>query len=431
MNSESIVRKYNSDQDYDDQLSNTNTGAGIAKYKNNVNITNTIIDYINIDSLKNNSSRNNTLSASMALAAKNAAMLKKSYNGKQHMVNSISDIEAQNSNIQQKIANSLQNIYKNTDMKGQDYQESNETVNGKGFTQNKTTEIGKHVIYDPNSNISQNHTNTELTTIIAKGLKEGTDRAKIASQIVTHINSATINNENITSKSLTPSKDYIKNNIDLDDLRAAVFKSKISDDTMIHKYPLIVKKEKKVRFGKNSDINNWKESNTTINGKTVRYNDDPNSTNKKINALSQTQWNDFNAKMLNLKSKNPELYNRVQNDIKNSTMNWQENNLTSVGMTPHQQITLGGANTFGKTYNPEMWNNGYNSLAQGKALGMTGRKSALKDPTIFGTRKEELFKDNNMSFTSSVTGKPKTLRASSNIYNDHTMNDLNGGLATV
>ena len=210
-----------------------------------------------------------------------------------------------------------------------------------------------------------------------------------------------------------------------------MFKSKISDDTMIHKYPLIIKKEKKVHFGKNADINNWTESNTTLNGKTVRYNDDPNSTNKRINSLSQTQWNKFNKEMLNLKSKNPELYNKVQNDIKNSTMNWQENKLTQVGMTPHQQITPGGANTFGKTYNPEMWNNGYNLLSQGKTLGMTGRKSALKDPTIFGTTQGELFKDNNMSFTSAVSGGPKTLRASTNKYNDHFINGLNDGLVAV
>lgn len=428
MNSESILKKYNSDQDYDDQLSNTNTGAGIAKYKNNVNIINTTPDHINIDSLKNTSSKNNTLSASMALAAKNATMLKKSYNGKQHMVNSMADIEAQGSNIQQKIANTLQNIYKNTDMEGQDYKESNETANGKGFTQKKTTEIGKYAIYDTNSNISQNYTNTELSTTIAKGLKEGIDKAKLASQVVTYINPATIGDENIARKSLNPSNDYIKNNVDLDDIKSAIFKSKISDDTMVHKYPLILKKEKKVHFGKNTDINNWRESNTTQNGKAVRYYDDPNSTNKKINALSQTQWNKFNKEMKNLKSKNPELYNKVQNDIKNSTMNWKESNYTQGGITPHQQITLGGANIFGKTYNPEMWNNGYNPIAHGKTLGLTERKSALKDPTIFGTTKEELFKDNNISFTSSITGKPKTLRASTNIYNDHSINGLNDGL---
>jgi hypothetical protein len=425
MNAESIVKKYNSDQDYDDQLSNTNTGAGVAKYKNNITLINTSPDHINIDSLKNNSSRNNTLSASMALAAKNAAMIKKSYNGKQHMVNSMADIEEQNSNIQQKIANSIQNIYKNTDMKGQDYKESNETANGKGFTQKKTTEIGKHVIHDTNTNISHNYTNTELTTIIAKGLKEGMDRAKLASQVVTHINPATISDENITSKSLIPSNNYIKKNVDLDDVRATIFKSKISDDTMIHKYPLIIKKEKKVHFGKNADTNNWSESNITQNGKTVIYHDDPNSTNKKINALSQTPWkNKFNDEMRNLKSKNPELHNRVQSDIKNSTMNWQESKNTIMGATPHQQITPGGAKIFGNTYNPEMWNQGYNSLAQKKALGLTGRKSALKDPTVLGTSKEELFKDNYISFTSSVSGGPKTLRADSNMYNDHLVNDF-------
>jgi hypothetical protein len=422
MNSASIIKKYNSDQDYNDQLSNTNTGAGVTKYKN-INLISTTPDHINIDSLKNNSSRNNTLSASMALASKNAAMIKKSNNGKQNMTNSVSDYEVQNSNIQQKIANSLQNIYKNTDMKGQNYNESNETANGKGFTQKKTTEIGKHVIYDTNLNISHGCTNTELTNTIVKGLKEGMDKSKLASQVLTHINLVTIGDENIISKSLTPSKDYIKNNVDLDNVRSALFKSKITDDTMIHKYPLKMKKEKKVHFGKNADINNWTESYNTQNGKTVRYNDDQNRTNKGINALSQTQWQN-SKEMQMLKSKNPELYNKVQNDINNSTMEWKESKYTQGGMTPHQQITPGGAKIFKNTYTPDVWNAGYNSLAQGKTVGLN-RKVATKEPTTFGTTKEELFKNNDISFTSPVNGRPKSLRASSNIFNDHTLNELN------
>lgn len=424
MNSASIIKKYNADQEYNDQLNNVNMGAGIAKYKNNANLTDTVRDHVDIDSLKNNSLRNNTLSASMALAAKNASMIKKSYNKKQNMTNNMFDIQAHNSNIQQKIANSLQNIYKNTDMKGQNYKESDETVKGNGLTPKNTMEIGKHVIYDTNLNMSHGYTNTELTTTIAKGLKEGTDKAKLASQIITYINPIKVNDETVTNKSIAPSRDYVKNNVDLDDVKSAIFKSKISDDTMIHKYPLKMKKEKKVHFGKNSDNNNWSESHNTQNGKTVKYNDDLNRTNKGINALSSTQWQ-HSKEMQMLKSKNPELYNKVQNDIKHSTMDWKESHKTQGGMTPHQQITNGGATTFGKTYNPEMWNKGYNSLAQGKTLGLT-RKVATKEPTIFGTNKEELFKDNNMSFTSPVSGGPKTLRASSNRYNDHITNDLNG-----
>jgi len=422
MNSESIVKKYNADQDYNDQLSNVNIGAGVAKYKNNTILTNTRNDHVDIDSLKNNSSRNNTLSASMALAAKNASMIKKPDNGKQNMTNSMYDVETSNSNIQQKIANTLQNIYKNTDMKGQDYKESEETISGSGYTPKKTTEIGKHVIHDTGTSCA--HNNSELTTTIVKGLKEGTDRAKLISQVVTYINPAKVDDINNTSKSLTPSKDYIKKNVDLDDVRSAIFKSKITDDTMIHKYPLIIKKEKKVHFGKNADINNWTESHNTQNGKTVRYNDDNNRTNKVINSLALTQWTNSKEAQI-LKTKNPQLFNKVLNDIKNSTMDWKESHNTINGITPQQQITKGGTSTFGKTYNPEMWNNGYNSLAQGKTLGLV-RKVATKEGTVFGTTKDELFKDNNMSFTSAVSGGPKTLRASSNIYNDHFTNDLNG-----
>jgi hypothetical protein len=194
---------------------------------------------------------------------------------------------------------------------------------------------------------------------------------------------------------------------------------------MIYKYSTL-KKEKKVHFGKNADINDWKESKNTVSGKSVRYNDDPNSTNKRINALGETQF-EQSKEMQMLKSKNPELYHKVLNEKKMlDMMRWEESHNTQGGRTPQQQITPGMTNMIGKTHNLDMFNKEYNPIFQGKTSIFAGKKSALKDPTTLGTEKNELFKDNHMSYTSAVTGKPKTLRASTSQYNDHTFNNLNG-----
>jgi len=424
MNAPSIINMHTTDHSFDTQINNFNQGAGNNKMSNIVSLLHSNLDHINIDSINALSANNNTLASSMALAAKTAANMKntQSYN-KQGMA-ADPDIEHDNNNVKQRISNTIQNIYKNVEMDGQKYGESNETSKGKGFTQQRTTEAGKYVVQDTQSNMAAR--SSELTSTIVKGLKENSasSKRKIANQVVAHFTPKIINDESPSmGKSILPSKDYIKNSSHTV-VESAIFKNLVGDKDMVNKYQPSRKKEKKVHFSKSADTTNWKESYQTQFGKNAKYTDDQNRTNKTINALSPTQWaNSYEMQIL--KSKNPELYNKVKKDYEMSVMNWNESIQTQGGRNPHEIRQSGMAQIGGKTYNPDMWNNGYAQREMGKNQSLPNRRSAQNDPTVLGTNKEELFKENYQSFTpSNGYGGPKTLRGGT-WNNDTTFNELN------
>ena len=409
MNAPSTVSMNETSHLFDTQMNNFNPAALNNQLSNNIGVVWTNLDHVNIDSLNAPSNNNNNLASSMALAAKTAAVMKNinSYN-KQGMTNvSDQDIERDNINVQQKISGDIQNIYKGVEMNGQNYGISLEGQAGKGLIQKGGTGVNKNVTHDTNTNMA--HKNAELTTSIVKGLTEGTNKRKLADRVIVHFTPSPIDNSNNNNyKSVLPSKDYIKNNAYVD---SAIFKNAVSDNSLVNKYQLAPKREKKVHFGISGDVTNWNESQNSQVGKNVRYMDDHNRSKKGIQALSPTEWkNSF--EMQQLMTKNPELYNKVKNDINMSVVDWKESMQVQSKIAPHEMRTPGMVHAGGKTYTPDTWHEGYNPLGEKKTLSLSKRRSAQNDPTVLGGEQNEIFKENNQSFAQSYGHSgPKTLRA--------------------
>ena len=128
-----------------------------------------------------------------------------------------------------------------------------------------------------------------------------------------------------------------------------------------------------------------------------------------------------------LKGKNPELYNRVINDINNSVMDWVDSDIAMYGKVSHE-LEQHLMNLAQHTYNPETWNNGYNEQTAKKNKQINiNRRSASNDPMAIGTSDEELFQQQQqaMSYGTSMHSGAKTLRSGkwNGDFNGNPMND--------
>lgn len=420
MKAPSNLNKLHTDQDFYAQIDNFQTGMGNNYLSNNVGLRYTGFDHIDISSIGENELITNglnkkNLASSMALAAKTASNMKNisSYNIKNP------NIDHDNKIMGQKIAKDISNIYKQLEY-GQNYGESSEGVNNGGFVHKRTTDIGKNVIHDPNANISQR---LETVSNIVKGLKENTasSKRKLANQVINQFVISPVDKDMTPVSNMQPSTNHIKSR-HKSEINSAIFKNFVDDNTKINKFKPSMRREKKVQFGKNADINNWTESHGTQNGKTVRYRDDHNRTNKITSSLESTNWEN-SREMQILKNKNPELYNRVKNDSKMSVMHWAESDIASYGANVHEReknIMKMGQHT----YNPNTWNNGYNDPGVRKTKSLSERRrSAQNEPTEL----DNIFNVNYQTFApSNASSGPKTLRGgqwntdiSSNQINDY------------
>jgi len=418
----SNVNKNIIDQDFYNSKHNTNIGSG-NNFMNNTVLKNVKADHINIDSISNINSNGGafnkkSLAASMGLAAKTAALSKTNitngYN-KQGMSSTNDSILydlVDNSNgltnVGYNHAKDIINIYRQIE-NNQKYKDSNEqAMNQGGYTNNRTTEINKNVIHDMNSMANR----LETVSSIVKGLKENSasSKRKIANEIISQKSMIDMRSDEASNTTgLNPATQYQKN---IDGIDSALFKKYISNESKINKFQPAPKVEKRVHFSKVNDITDWKESKIAEYGRNVQYQDDYNRFQKNKNALDQINWANSQELMI-LKGKNPELYNRVINDITMSVMDWVDSDIAKYGRVSHalEQHLM---NVAQHTYNPETWNNGYNEQnAKKNKQVMTNRRSALDDPTVIGVNNNELFKSQQqaMSYGTSMHSGAKTLRS--------------------
>jgi len=443
MKAGSNINKHKIDQNFANHKNGLHIGSGNNYYSNNTNLKYTKSDHISIDSIPNIGTNGGvfnkqSLAASMGLAAKNAATSKQSINqsyNKQGMTstndNMINNEIYDNSNLNAPVgynhAKDIINIYKQIE-NGQKYNESTEGSNIGGYIQKRTTDINKNVIHDKNT-ISNR---LETVSSIVKGLKENSasSKRKIANKIKSQKSMVENgNNDLITNNSsgIAPATQYKKN---IDGIDSALFKKYIDNESKINKFQPAPKIEKRAQTSKYHDINNWNDSNQIQYGQSAKYQEDFNRFNKNKNALDQINWKN-SKEMEILKNKNPELYHRVKKDMEQSVMNWKESDIAKYGKISHEKqknLLIVGQ----QTYNPETWNNGYAQQQMGKNQQLSNRRSALKDPTEFGTNQDELFKNqynSSMSYGAAMNSGAKTLRSGKwngdNFNNNINSNEMN------
>jgi hypothetical protein len=417
----SNVYKNIADHDFYNSTHNVNIGSGNNMMTNQA-LKNTRNDHIDIDSISNINSvgdvfNKKSLAASMGLAAKTAAMSKNSiqhsYNKQgmtstsDHITNNISDNSNGLTNVGYNYATDIINIYKQVE-NNQKYKDSGENTNQGGYINKRTTEINKNVIHDTSSIANR----LETVSSIVKGLKENSasSKRKIANEIISQNSMIGLRaDESGINNGLTPATQYKKN---IDGIDSAVFQKYVSNESKINKFQPAPKLEKRVHFSKTNDITNWKDSNMANYGKNVKYQDDNNRFQKNKNALDQMNWMNSKELMI-LKGKNPQLYNRVINDINNSVMDWVDSDIAIYGKVSHE-LEQHLMNLAQHTYDPETWNNGYNeqNAKKNKQIDVN-RRSASNDPIAFGTNENELFQQQQqaMSYGTNMYGGAKTLRS--------------------
>lgn len=407
MKAPSNLNKLYTDQDFEIQINNFHAGAGNNYLSNNVGLKNTGFDHVSIEDIDGTTLgalsglNKKNLASSMALAAKMASTIK---NTSSYDIQN-QNIDNSNINISQRIANDISNIYKKMEY-GQSYGESNEGFTNGGLIQRRTTDAGKKVVYDPESNMSQK---METVSSIVKGLKENTasSKRKIIDQIVAHFTPSPVDANMTPSSNMLPSKDHIRHK-HKSEVGSSIFKNFVNGNTAINKFRPSMRREKKVHFAQSNgaaDATNWQESHLTQNGKNNYHKDDHNRFNKGKHALSQTDWQN-SAEMQMLKTKNPELYARVKNEAANSVMDWQDSDIASYGMNAHEREKNIMKLAQG-TYTPDTWNEGYNEIGIGKQQGLSNRRSAQNEPVVLDNQ----FNENYQSFAPSIGGAgPKTLR---------------------
>jgi hypothetical protein len=405
MKAQSKLNKHHTDQDFYSEINNVQIGMGNNYLSNNVGLRRTGFDHIDIstigeDALISNGLNKKNLSSSMALAAKTASTMK---NMASHNIKN-PNIDHDNKIMGQQIAKDISNIYKKLEY-GQKYGESSEGMNtGGGLMQQRTTDVGKNVIHDPNANVAQR---LETVSNIVRGLKENTasSKRKIANQVINQFAISPVDKDMTTISNMQPSKNHIKSR-HKSEINSAVFKNFVNDRTEINKFKPSMQREKRVQFAKNNDITNWNSSHQATNGKNTYHKDDYNRTNKIKSSLAATNWQN-SAEMEILKNKNPELYNRVKRDAEMSVMHWAESDIASYGANAHEReknIMKMGQHT----YNPNTWHSGYNDNVVRKAKGLPEkRRSAADESTEF----DNYFNVNHQSFApSAASSGPKTLR---------------------
>lgn len=435
------INNYKTDQDFNSSKTNIIIGAGNNIMPIQSTMLNTINDHINIDSLyANNNFNKKSLAASIGLATKNAALSKQGKNNYMHngqtmvkdMFNGgdLSDNITSLSNSRYDYEHNVGNIYKNT-VNGQNYNDSTENSNySQNIVQKNITGVNKNVISDKNNTVSKQ---LDIVSSIVKGLKENTasSKRKIANEIIAQAsmieNRDGIVSVDSTSKGLTPHTKYNKNISGID---SAIFKKYINNENQINKFQPAPIVEKRVQYAKDSDINSWGGQMHTQFGKNPQYQHDYNLALKRINALEQMVWQS-SEEMEMAKTKNPELYERVKKGIELSVMNWNESDDTQIRKAV-QEIQTHIMKIAPETYTKDTWNVGYKQVEYGKNQSLSNRLSASNDPVEFGTSKEELFKNNNESFSygESMSGAPKTLRSGNWNRGDSTMDNIDnmGGM---
>ena len=418
---ESIINKFKTDQDFTNNQNNLHIGSGNNKLL--FNMSNTKTDHIDIDSISNintNGSAFNkqSLAATMGLAAKTAALAKQGMsNYKKNGMNATNDKYIaegndmdnirQGSNVGHDYSNNITEIYKKIE-NGQNYKDSTEQKSqGQGQTQIRTTDINKKTIFNKLNNL-------EMTNIIVKGLKENTasSKRKIANEIITQ-KSMAVDNNNIettidNAAGLTPAKYYNKN---IDGIDSTIFKKYITKENAVNKFQPAPKQEKRVSFGQQSIVMDWKDHISAAHGKQAVPQYDYNTFNKGKIALEPTNWKN-SKEMQILKNTNPVLYEKVRRGMEMSVMEWKDSDIANYGKVAHE-IQPNIMKIGGQTYDPDVFNIEYNEQIAKKNQALSNRRSALDDPIELGTHQDEIFQSQKQSFSygASMTGKPKTLRS--------------------
>jgi hypothetical protein len=413
----SNVNKHVIDQDFYDTKHNSNMRTS-TNVNTPTNLKNIKSDHVSIDSLLNSSNSGNvfnkkSLAASMGLAARNAASSRTSLASNKENMRSLNPNmsneaqDGQNMSSYDYYSKNIGDIYKQV-QNGQKYDDSTVNANyNQGYAPQRTSDIKKKTLH--NSNMSNR---LETVSTIVKGLKENTasSKRKIAGDIIVQKTMAfeapdlAFNN----AAALDPAKQYKKN---ADGIDSSIFKKYIANEQNINKFQSAPILEHRVQKYKQNDVNNWGDSKNAQYGKSAFYQNDDNKFNKGKSALSQMNWKN-SQEMQILKSKNPELYHKVQRDMEMDTMKWKESDMPTYGKAAHAQQAH-FMNVAQHTYNPETWNNGYAQRELGKTQSLSGRRSALNDPTELGTSQDELFNSQQQSLTygDSMYGGAKTLRA--------------------